>query len=426
MSLGILFLFLLILIVFSGFFSAAEIGVMSLNRYRLRHLVKQNHRAAIRVNRLLMHPEKLLGVVLVGNTLGNIVASMLATLIGQRLDGDRGVLITEGILTVLILVFAEMTPKMLAAMYPQRVAFACAAPLRVLQWIMSPIVHLITWVAHHVLVVFGVSMDKVMKESLSGEELRTVVHEAGSLLPVEHKGMLLSLLDLEQAKVEDIMVPKSEIIGIDLEQPWQQLLNQLELSQHTRLPLYRGTIDHLAGMIHLRRVLNLSLEDRLTLETLVQSADQPYYIPEATSLNLQILNFQKMKCRSGFVVNEYGDLQGLVTMEDILEEIVGDFTTDVADLSRAITPEIQGSCIVDGSITVRELQRMLGWTLPNLGPRTLSGVIIEYLGVIPPSKCCVQLGDYQIEILKVSGHVIKSVRMAQVIKKHHHHLDPQD
>jgi len=419
MHISILFLFLLFLIAFSAFFAAAEIGVMSLNRYRLRHLVKQKNRQAIRVNQLLMHPDKLLGVVLVGNTLGNIVASMLATLIGQRLDGDRGVLIAAGCLTLFVLVFAEMTPKMLAAIYPQRVAFACARSLKILQWILSPIVKLITFIAHNVLSVFGVSMDKVTKETLSGEELRTVVHEAGSLLPVEHKGMLLGLLDLEQAKVEDIMVPKAEIIGIDLDQPWHQVLSQLELSQHTRLPLYRNTIDHLEGMIHLRRVLNLALENRLTPETLLQSAESTYYIPEATSLNVQILNFQEMKCRSGFVVNEYGDIQGLVTMEDILEEIVGEFTTDIADLNRAITQDTHGSCIIDGSITLRELERMLNWKLPSIGPRTLSGLIIEYLGVIPPAKCCLRIDDYQIEILKVSDHVIKSVRMTQVSAKKH-------
>lgn len=411
MRLWWLLLGLLFLVVFSGFFSAAEIGVMSLNRYRLRHLVKQHHRQAERVSHLLTHPERILGTVLIGNTLGNIIASMLATLMGQYLDGDRGVLIATVLLTLLILIFSEMTPKALAAAHPQRVAFACARWLTFFQWFFSPLVHLITWVAQGVLRLVGVSMHAVGKENLSGEELRTVVNEAGSLLPVEHKSMLLSLLDLEQAHVEDIMVPKAEIIGLDLEQPWHHVLEQLEMTQHTRLPLYRHTIDQVVGMIHLRHVLNLLLEKELTLDALLAVAEEPYYIPEGTSLNVQILNFQKMKRRNGFVVNEYGDMQGLVTMEDILEEVVGDFTTDIAALSQAVTPEAEGSFIIDGSLTLRELHRMLGWTLPALGPRTLSGVIIEYLGVIPPAECCLRMAEYQIEILKVSGHRITRVRM---------------
>ena len=250
--------------------------------------------------------------------------------------------------------------------------------------------------------------------------MRSVVHEAGSLLPIEHKSMLISLLDLEQARVEDIMVPKAEIVGIDLEQPWHELLVQLEMAQHTRLPLYRDSVDNLVGMIHLRNVLNLSLEERLDIHSLLSIAEAPYFIPEGTSLNIQILNFQKMKRRSCFVVDEYGDLQGLVTMEDILEEVVGEFTTDIADLSKDITPQEDGGVIVDASITLRNLNRMLNWSLPLIGPRTLSGLIIEYLGYIPPAECCLIIENYQIEVLKVSDNTIKSVHMIKVAKKRRH------
>ena len=408
---------LLLLIVFSGFFSGAEIGMMSLNRYRLRHLVKKNDKQAIRVNRLLAHPDRLLSVVLIGNTLANIVASTVATLVGQRLYGDMGVAIATAILTLLVLVFSEMTPKTLAAIHPQKVAFACSLPLMILQLVFLPLVRIISWTANGILRLFGVSLDQVQKDALSGEELRSVVHEAGSLLPIEHKSMLLSLLDLEQACVEDIMVPKADIIGIDLDQPWHELVVQFETSQHTRLPLYRKTIDNLVGMIHLRSILNLVLEERLNMDGLLKIAEAPYYIPEGTSLNIQILNFQKMKRRSCFVVDEYGDLQGLVTMEDILEEIVGEFTTDIAALSKDITPEDDGAVIVDASITLRNLNRLLNWHLPLIGPRTLSGLIIEYLGYIPPADCCLMIENHQIEVLKVSGNIIKSVRMRRVGKK---------
>lgn len=416
-SISILLLVVFFLVVLSAFFSASEIGMMSLNRYRLRHLVKQNNKQAIRVNAMLAHPDRLLSVVLIGNTLANIVASMAATLIGQHFYGEIGVLVATALLTIVILVFSEMTPKTLAALYPQQVAFACSLLLKILQTVFAPLVLLVSGSANAILKLCGISIDSVQREALTGEELRSVVHEASGLLPIEHKSMLISLLDLEQACVEDIMVPKSDIVGLDLDQPWNKLLEQLETTQHTRLPLYRTSIDNLVGMIHLRNVLNLVLDDSLDMEELLKIAEPPYYIPEATSLNVQILNFQKMKRRSCFVVDEYGDLQGLVTMEDILEEIVGEFTTDIADLSKDITPQENGSFIVDASITVRNLNRLLSWHLPSLGPRTLSGLIIEYLGYIPPAECCLTIENHQIEILKVSDNIIKSVRIIKAGKK---------
>ena len=419
-SITTLLCILVLLVIFSGFFSGAEIGMMSLNRYRLRHLVKKKNKQAIRVNRVLAHPDRLLSVVLIGNTLANIIASMVATLIGQRLYGDAGVIGATALLTLIVLVFSEMTPKTFAAIHPQQVAFISSLPLLILQTVFLPLVRLVSWVANGILRLFGVSIDQAQKDVLSGEELRSVVHEAGSLLPIEHKSMLISLLDLEQARVEDIMVPKAEIVGIDLEQPWHELLVQLEMAQHTRLPLYRDSVDNLVGMIHLRNVLNLSLEERLDIHSLLSIAEAPYFIPEGTSLNIQILNFQKMKRRSCFVVDEYGDLQGLVTMEDILEEVVGEFTTDIADLSKDITPQEDGGVIVDASITLRNLNRMLNWSLPLIGPRTLSGLIIEYLGYIPPAECCLIIENYQIEVLKVSDNTIKSVHMIKVAKKRRH------
>lgn len=418
-SLHTLLITLFLLLFVSAFFSASEIGMFSLNRYRLRFLVKKNNPQATRVHQMLMRPDRLLSVVLIGNTLGNIVASTVATLIGQRLYGDLGVAVATAILTIGILVFSEMAPKRLAAMYPEKIALLVSFPLKVLLIIFSPFVRLLSWIADGFLRLFGVPLDHVVKEALSGEELRLVVHEAGLLLPSEHKTMLLSLLDLEQATVEDIMVLKTDIIGIDLDQPWGDLIEQLETSQHTRLPLYRGDIDNLVGMIHLRDVLNLLLEEAFDMDGLLKIADAPYYIPEATPLNLQLLNFQKMKRRSCFVVDEYGDLQGLVTMEDILEEVVGEFTTDVAALSKDITPQEDGSVIVDGSITLRSLNRLMSWNLPFIGPRTLSGLVIEYLGYIPPPDCCVRIEQYQLEILRISGNTIKSIRMWKMAKLRH-------
>ncbi|USQ13469.1 HlyC/CorC family transporter [Legionella lytica] len=417
LHLSTLFAIVVFLIVLAAFFSATEIGMMSLNRYKLKHLVKKNDVQAIRVNKILARPDLLLSVVLIGNTVANIVASMIATLIGQRLYGDLGVAIATVLLTLIIMVFAEMIPKTFAAIYPQQVAFATSLPLKILQKLFSPLVWTCSFMSNSILRLFHVSIDRAQKEALTGEELRSVVHEAGGLLPVEHKSMLISLLDLETATVEDIMIPKAEIVGIDLSQSWTQLLEQLETAQHTRLPLYRDTIDNLEGMIHVRDVLNLALEDKLNLNSLLSTADTPYFIPEATPLNVQILNFRKVKRRSSFVVDEYGNILGLVTMEDILEEIVGEFTTDIAALSRDIMPQSDNSVIIDASLTLRHLNRLMGWQLPMIGPKTLSGLIVEHLGYIPPADSCLTIDNYRIEILKVSDNTIKSVKMFKLSKK---------
>ncbi len=401
----------------AAFFAATEIGMMSINRYKLKHLVKKENKQASRVNQILSRPDRLLSVVLIGNTLANILASTIATLIGQHIYGDAGIAIATALLTLIILVFAEMIPKTFAAIYPQQVAFATSLPLQILQLIFAPVVYLCVSMSNGVLRIFRISIDKIQKESLTGEELRSVVHEAGGLLPVEHKSMLISLLDLEQATVEDIMIPKSDIVGIDIEEPWAEILYQLETAKHTRLPLYRASIDDLVGMIHVRDVLNLAIENELDLDSLLKAADEPYYIPEATSLNIQILNFRKMKRRSSFVVDEYGNIQGLVTMEDILEEIVGEFTTDVAALSRDIIPQSDGSVIVDAGLTLRHLNRLMGWNLPMIGPKTLSGLIVEHLGYIPPAESCLTIENYRMEILKVGDNTIKSIKVFKISKK---------
>lgn len=414
LSLAVLFIILLLLVFISAFFSASEIGMMSLNRYRLRHLVKNKNKQAIRVNKMLSRPDRLLSVILIGNTLANIVASTLATLIGQRLYDDVGVAVATVLLTLVILIFSEMTPKTIAAIYPQKVAFKTSLSLQWFEMLFSPLVKLTSWTVTGILRLMGISIDSAQKETLSGEELRSVVHEAGGLLPVEHKSMLISLLDLEQATVEDIMIPKSEIVGINLNQSWIQILEEFETAQHTRLPLYSDSIDNLVGLVHLRDVLNLLLEEQLDKESLLKAADQPYFVPEGTPLNIQILNFRKMKKRSCFVVDEYGELRGLVTMEDILEEVVGEFTTDIADLSKDIMPQNDGSVIIDAGITVRQLNRLLSWNLPLLGPKTLSGLLVEYLGYIPPAESCLSLQNYRIEILKVGENTIKNVRMTKV------------
>lgn len=407
-------IFLMVLILLSAFFSGSEIGMMSLNRYRLRHLVKKKNKQALRVSQLLERPDKLLSVILIGSTLVNIVASTLATLIGQRLNGDMGVIIATALLSLIILVFSEVIPKTIAALNPQKIAFASSMPLKGLQMVLSPFVFSVSWIANFFLRCVGIILDKNSKETLSSEELRTVVLETSGFLQREYQGMLVSLLDLERAAVEDLMIPKTDIIGVDIEQPWHEVLHQLETAQHTRLVLYKSNTDNLIGLLHVRDVLRLVIDEDFDSETLVEIAQEPYFIPAGTLLSAQILNFQKTKRRSAFVVNEYGDLLGLITMDDILEEIVGEYTTDIAALSKDILPQEDGSVMIDASITLRYLNRLLSWQLPMIGPRTLSGLIIEYLGYIPPSGCCLRIKNYQIEILMVSDNMIKTVRMRTI------------
>lgn len=414
-SVALWLLLVLFLIILAGFFSAAEIGIMSINRYRLRHLVKQGHSRAILVQNQLNHPEKLLSSVLIGNTLSNILASMAMTFIGQTLYQDAGVAIAEGLLTISLLVFAEMTPKTWAALHPEKVSFAIIHLLRAVQCVFLPLSALTTYLAHKMLSMIGVSKKHVNRDQLSYEELRAVVNETDSvLLTKEHQNMLVSLLDLERANVEDIMIPRGEIVGIDITEPWVDVLEHLMTIQHTRIPLFQHHIDDLIGVIHIRDVVQLALNHELSVDALLKLAEKPIFVPASTPLNMQILQFRAKKGRSGFVVNEYGDLMGLITLEDILEEVVGEFTTDVHDLFQEVIPQSDGEYLIDATISIKQLTRTLGWEFPSLGPRTLSGLIIEYLGYIPPIDCCLQFYNYQITVLRISGQMIKSVRVKKI------------
>lgn len=414
-SLFLLAIILFFLIILTAFFSASEIGLMSLNRYRLNHLVKKKNHKALRIKKLLVHPEKFLSMILIGSTFANIIASTLATLIGQRLGGDVGVAIATLLLAIIILIFAELIPKTLAALEPQKMAFSLSWPLKIMSLCLSPLVSLFSHTTHLFLKFLGLGITRKQQEALTSEEIRSVIHESGLFSRAEYKDMLIKLLDLEQLPVEDIMIPKSDIIGLDIQQPWHELLIQLKTAQHTRLPVYQNSIEQLLGIIHVRDVLNLALDDNLNKTTLLAHIQAPYFVPEGTPLNIQLANFQKEKKRSCFVVNEYGDLLGLAVMENIFEEVVGEFTTDVSTLGKDIVQQPDKSMIIDAGVTLRQIKQTLGWKLPSLGPRTLNGLIIEYLGYIPPAGCCLRIKQFQIEILKVGDNTIKTVRMEKIV-----------
>ncbi|AAW85041.1 magnesium and cobalt efflux protein CorB [Aliivibrio fischeri ES114] len=412
-STGALFTLLAILIVISGYFSSSETGMMSLNRYRLKHLSNQGHKGAKRVEKLLSRPDRLIGLILIGNNLVNILASAIATILGMRLYGDLGVAISTGVLTLVILVFAEVTPKTLAAMYPERVSYSSSIVLNVLMKLLSPLVILVNLITNGFLKILGLGSGHDDKDKLSSEELRTVVHEAGGLIPRRHQDMLISILDLEHVTVNDIMVPRSEITGIDINDDWKSISRQLTHSPHGRIVLYRDQIDEVVGMLRLRESYRLMLEkNEFTKETLLRAADEIYFIPEATPLNSQLLKFQRNKERIGLVVDEYGDIQGLITLEDILEEIVGEFTTSMApSLAEEITPQPDGSFMIEGSANIRDINKGLKWDLPTDGPRTLNGLILEHLEEIPETEISLEIEQHNMEIVAVEENKINLVKV---------------
>ena len=417
--LGALFLALFILILLSAFFSGSETGLMTLNRYRLRHLAEKGHPGAQRAARLLERPDRLIGLILLGNNFVNILASMLTTLIALRLWGESGIAIAAGILTLVVLIFAEVMPKTLAALHPERIALPSAWIYIPLMKLLTPLVWMVNMIANAVLKLLGVPIEAQSSHALSTEELRTVVKEAGAMIPKRHQAMLLNLMDLEKVTVEDIMIPRHDVIGIDVDAEWEAIITQLSGSQYTRVPLFRENIDHVIGILHMRDVLPPLYRGELDRDALQRIAREPYFIPENTSLNRQLLNFQRNKRRIGFVVDEYGDMQGLITLEDILEEIVGEFTSDPAAQFDEILPQEDGTWLVDGSINIRTLNAALHMVLPTDGPKTLNGLIIEYLEMIPDAGTTVLLDRHPIDILLIKENMVKTVRIHPALAQSH-------
>jgi Mg2+/Co2+ transporter CorB len=409
--LSVLFSVLAVLIFLSGFFSGSETGLMTINRYRLAHRAKQGERGARITQSLLARPDRLIGLILLCNNLVNILAAAIATVIGLRLFGEIGIAIASGALTLAILLFGEVTPKTLAALHPERVAIPAAYVYWPLMRVLYPVVWMINLIGNGLLRLLGVSPEDAAHHSLSSEELRSVVAEAGAMIPHRHQAMLLSILDLEKATVEDIMIPRNEIVGLDLSEPEDGMREQLMNSQHTRLPLFDGSIDELRGVVHVRNALRLAADGALTPKELLKVAREPYFIPESTPLNQQLLNFQNQKRRMGFVVDEYGDIQGLATLADILEEIVGEFTSDPATQIKNVYMDTDGSYLINGSVTIRGLNRTLGWKLPTAGPKTINGLILELLETIPKPGDRLDLRGYNIEITETRASAVKTVRV---------------
>ncbi|WP_018865401.1 MULTISPECIES: HlyC/CorC family transporter [Thioalkalivibrio] len=409
--LSFLFGALIVLFLLSAFFSGSETALMALNRYRMRHRAQTGHRTAAIAARLLERPDRLIGLILLGNNFVNILIAQIATFIGWRLFGDTGVAIATGVLTLTLLIFAETAPKTLAALHSERVAYPAAWVYAGLLKVLWPVVWMINVLANGVLRLFGVHMTPGQRSALNTDELRSVVSEAGALIPANHQRMLLNLLELERTTVEDIMIPRNEIVVLDLNEPWNEVLEQLVHGSFTRLPVVEGELDHIVGFLHRRDALPLIERDEFGPDDLRQILSPPYFIPEGTALNRQLINFQQQKKRIGLVVDEYGDIEGLITLEDLLEEIVGEFTTDSPAMSDDVLRQDDGSAMVDGGIHLRELNRSLGLELPVDGPKTLSGLIVEYLESIPEAPVSVRINGVVMDIVQIKNNTIRTVRV---------------
>lgn len=408
-----LFLGLGLLLALAIFINGSETALMSVNRYRLRHRAQAGERGARLVERLLQQPDRLIGLILLLSTIVNVVTPMLASFIAYRLGGDLGVAIGAALLTVVTLILCEVAPKTFGALHPERLAVPAAYAYRALLFLFQPLVWTTNLLANGMLRMLGVS-SKQAGNALSREELRTVVAEAGAMIPRRHRQMLVSILDLEKVTVEDIMVPRNEIVGIDIDDDWDAIIDRIRLSQHTRMPVYEGEIDRIIGVTHMKRIAHEMARGQLTIDSLVQTAvaRDNYFVPAGTTLNRQLLNFQRNKRRMAFVVDEYGDIQGLVTLEDILEEIVGEFTTDPATMMhRDVHADVDGTFVVNGSAGIRALNRAMQWNLPTSGPKTLSGLIVETLENIPEIGTTLKIDDYMLEVLQVSDNAVRTARV---------------
>jgi Mg2+/Co2+ transporter CorB len=388
--------------------------MMALNRYRLKHLANDNHRGALLVSKLLEYPDRLLGLILFGNNVVNILASAIVTVIAIRLVGDWGIVPASFILTIIILIFAEVAPKTLAAMHPEKVAFPFSYILTPLSYLLYPFTYVINKLSNGLLSLLGVkAISGEDSDSLSRDELRTVVHEAGGMIPKKHQRMLISILDLENETVEDIMVPRNEVVGIDLNESVSDIIDKISSYPHTRLPIYRENMDNILGIVHIRNIARLLTDsESFSKQELENVTRDAYFVPLGTHLHTQLVNFQRQKRRIGLVVDEYGVVQGLVTLEDILEEIVGEFTTDLQSFDQDIHPQGDGTYIIDGTATLRDINKQLQWDLPIDGPKTLNGLILDELENIPEAGTSLRIGNFAMEVTQVIDNAAKTVKIS--------------
>ena len=387
--------------------------MMSLNRYRLKHLVKENDKGAIRADKLLKRPDRLLGVILIGNNFVNILAASLTTVLCLNLFGDSGVVIGSIVLTLIILVFAEITPKTFAALNSEKVALPASLILKYLQKILRPLVLFVNFFSNFFMRLLG-TKETTINEDLSPEELKSVLENSGDLIPKKYQDMLISVLELDKVSVDEVMTQRSEVIGIDINLPIENILSNLQNNQKDFLPVYNESLDDLRGVIDLYGITSfLSNEDK-SIESLIESLDEAYFIPENTPLSTQLFNFQKNKKTVAVIIDEYGSVKGLVTIKDVLEEIVGELATDIDRETVEIMEQKDGSYLIDASIPLRELNKKLNWQLPINGAKTLNGLIIDQVETIPENNIKIEIDNYAIETVLIRNNMIKIARVLQI------------
>ena len=417
-SVQTLLIIFFILIGISAFFSISETSMMALNKYQLKHMAKKNHKGARKTLGLLGQIDRLLGTILLGNNLSNTAAAALVTTIAFKLFGENELSLTIAtlVVTTALLIFSEITPKIIGASYPEKIALPASYILEPMMRLMHPFVVIANTIVNGILFTFQIKTKTGAQASqLTQEELRTLVLEGGNYLPHKHQSMLANLFDLQAISVEDIMIPRNKIEGIDLNASDEHLKNEILTSNHTRLPAFRESIDYLEGIIHIRKLLNVSEDNEISGESIHQVLRDPYFIPKDTKLLAQLQNFQERQERMAYIVDEYGTLMGMITIEDIIEEIVGEFTTQSPILSASGKVLHDGSLVLDGSMTLREINRDFKLNLNLDGPKTLNGLILEHLQQIPETGISIQIDSYYMEILQTKDKSVKSVKLTSKI-----------
>ena len=410
------------LLCLSAFFSSAETGMMALNRFKLKHLVKQRNKSAIRANKLLQRPDRLLGIILIGNNFVNILAAALTTILCLRLFGDSGVLIGSIILTMIVLIFAEVTPKTFAANYSEKVALPSSLILKFLQKLLYPLVWIVNFFSNSILKLLGVK-EKESEEDLSPEELKSILENSGDLIPSRYQEMLLSVLELDKISIDEIMIPKNEIIGIDLSKDIEEIGDFLKDSKKEFFPIFDQNLDDIKGIINLYGINSFLSSQKKDRESLLQNSEEVYFALENTSLNIQLNNFQKDKKKVAIVLDEYGSVKGMVDIKDILEEIVGELSDPHEEVKIDIKEQKDGSYLIDAGISAREVNKRLGWDLPLTGPKTLNGLILENTETIPEANISLEIENYLIETVLIKDNMIK---FAKVRKLESPNLDEED
>jgi Mg2+/Co2+ transporter CorB len=394
----------------SAFFSSAETGMMALNRYRLKHLVDNQHKGAKKAKKLLDRTDRLLGVILIGNNLVNIIATIIATIITLRIWGDTGLAYMTMLFTLVILIFAEVTPKTIAAQQPERIAFPAAYILQPLLKLFHPIVTIVNSFSNQIISLLGINPQENQKEELSADELKSILQYSG--VPDRQLQMLVSIFDMDHLSVNDVMIPKNQLIGIDISEEMTSILKILRENQYDNLPVYEETLDNLKGILTLEGAANFLIQEPAK-ENLINCLQELKFIPENTPLHTQLLNFQNEKRLVGTVVDEYGDIQGMITRKAILEEIVGKLTSDTKE-NLNILPQQNEEFIINGNTNIREVNKKLGWDLPTDGPKTISGLILETAQSIPENNVGIKILNYNFETILIKDNVVKMAKAKKI------------